>query len=233
MGGSSTKILSKMGVAGFWNDMNEPALFVTPTKTMPLDNRHRLDDGTTWITGAIHNMFGMQNVRGTYDGLRKLRPNERPFVLTRAAYAGTQRYAATWTGDNSSTWNHIRMSTPLMLNMGLSGLSVCWVRYWRICWIPADGFVDSMDRARCVQSDLPRPHRQRHERSRALGRRPEQETIRRSATSNCATLLPYTYTAVEETTRTGLPIMRPLFLEYPQTAAFYDDDRDFFLAMIC
>ena len=61
----------------------------------------------------------------TYDGLRKLQPDERPFVLTRAAYSGTQRYAATWTGDNSSTWNHLKMSTPMLLSMGVAD-----IRWW-------------------------------------------------------------------------------------------------------
>src|SRR5258705_427328 len=110
-----------MGVAGFWNDMNEPALFERADKTMPLDTRHRLDDGTILDHRAIHNVYGMQNVRATYDGLRKLQPDERPFVLTPAAYTGTQRYAATWTGDNSSTWNHLKMSTPILLSLGLGG----------------------------------------------------------------------------------------------------------------
>src|SRR4029077_14969386 len=76
-----------MGAAGFWNDMNEPSLFKRPDKTMPLDSVHRLDDGTTLDHRAIHNVFGMQNVRATYEGLRKLQPEERPFVLTRAAYS--------------------------------------------------------------------------------------------------------------------------------------------------
>jgi alpha-glucosidase len=225
--GEQFKDFVKMGIAGFWNDMNEPALFVTPTKTMPLDNRHRLDDGTSLDHRAIHNVFGMQNVRGTYDGLRKLRPNERPFVLTRAAYAGTQRYAATWTGDNSSTWNHIRMSTPLMLNMGLSGYP----------FVGSDigGFAGSppMDLlTRWIELGAFNPIYRDHTGKGTNDQEPwvggpEQEAIRRRYIELRYRLLPYTYTAVEETTRTGLPIMRPLFLEYPQTAAFYDDDRDF------
>ena len=216
-----------MGIAGFWNDMNEPALFQTPTKTMPLDNRHRLDDGTSLDHRAIHNVFGMQNVRGTYDGLRILRPNERPFVLTRAAYAGTQRYAATWSGDNSSTWNHIRMSTPLMLNMGISGYP----------FVGSDigGFAGSppMDLlTRWIELGAFNPIYRDHTGKGTNDQEPwaggpEQEAIRRRYIELRYRLLPYTYTTVEETTRTGLPIMRPLFLEYPETTAFYDDDRDF------
>ena len=78
-----------MGVAGFWNDMNEPSVFKRADKTMPLENVHRLDDGGTLDHRAVHNVFGLENVRATYDGLRKLQPDERPFVLTRAAYSGT------------------------------------------------------------------------------------------------------------------------------------------------
>jgi alpha-glucosidase len=217
----------KMGISGFWNDMNEPALFVTPTKTMPLDNRHRLDDGTTLDHRAVHNIFGMLNVRATYDGLRQLRPNERPFVLTRAAYAGTQRYAATWTGDNSSTWNHIRISTPIMLNMGISGYP----------FVGSDigGFAGSppMDLlTRWIQLGAFNPIYRDHTGAGTNDQEPwvggsQYEGIRRRYIELRYRFLPYTYTTVEETTRTGLPIMRPLFLEYPQTAAFYDDDRDF------
>ena len=60
----------------------------------------------------IHNVYGMLNTRATYDGLLRLNPQQRPFVLTRATYAGGQRYAATWTGDNTSTWNHLRLDHP-------------------------------------------------------------------------------------------------------------------------
>ena len=113
-----------MGVAGFWNDMNEPVDLPNSYQNHAARYVHRLDDGTTLDHRAIHNVFGMENARATDEGLLKLRPNERPFVLTRAAYAGAQRYAATWTGDNSATWNHIGMSVPHIMNLGLSGYSL-------------------------------------------------------------------------------------------------------------
>jgi len=100
--------------------MNEPAVFVFPSKTMPLDTVHYVEQRKT-DHREIHNVFGMENVRGTYEGLLKLQPNQRPFVLTRAAYAGTQRYAATWTGDNTASWNHMRLSVPQLIKPGLSG----------------------------------------------------------------------------------------------------------------
>ena len=116
------------GVSGFWNDMNEPAIFLVPSKTMPDDTRHRIDEpGFAPRTAnhlEIHNVFGMQNTRGTYEGLLKLQPNLRPFVMTRASYAGGHRYAVTWTGDNSSNWSHLRQTVPQFLNLGLSGFAM-------------------------------------------------------------------------------------------------------------
>ena len=119
--------LFKAGVAGFWNDMNEPSVFDSPTKTIPLDVIHCIDEpgfSKREATHAeIHDVYGMENSRATYEGLRTLDPGVRPFVLTRATYAGGQRYAATWTGDNSSSWNHLRMTTPMIENLGLSGFA--------------------------------------------------------------------------------------------------------------
>jgi alpha-glucosidase len=100
------------------------------SKTMPDEIVHRIDDPETGFTPRnathleIHNIFGMKNSPGTYEGLRLIAPDTRPFVLTRATYAGGQRYAATWTGDNSSTWNHLRQTTPQLLNLGLSGFAL-------------------------------------------------------------------------------------------------------------
>jgi alpha-glucosidase len=216
-----------MGVAGFWNDMNEPALFLTPTKTMPLDNVHRLDDGTTLDHRAVHNFYGMENVRATYDGLRALRPTERPFVLTRAAYAGTQRYAATWTGDNISTWNHLRMSTPLMLNLGMSGYAMVGTDIGGFAGSPTPELL-----TRWLELGAFNPIYRGHT---AFGtgdqepwvHGPEYEAIRKRYIELRYRLLPYTYTAVEESFRAGVPLMRPIFLSYPQAEGFYSNERDF------
>jgi alpha-glucosidase len=216
-----------MGVSGFWNDMNEPAVFLTITKTMPLDVRHRLDDGTTLPHIAIHNVFGMQNVRATSEGLLKLRPNERTFVLTRAAYAGTQRYAATWTGDNVSTWNHLGMSIPMLLSMGLSGYGMVGDDIGGFAgspepelltrWIETGAFnpIYRDHTAKGTADQEPWVHSARHE---AIRKRFIEERYR---------LLPYIYTSVEEMTRTGIPLMRPLLLEYPQLPEFFDDDHEY------
>jgi alpha-glucosidase len=216
-----------MGAAGFWNDMGEPSLFQRADKTMPLDTRHRLDDGTTVDHRAIHNVFGMQNVRATYEGVRKLQPDERPFVLTRAAYSGAQRYAATWTGDNSSTWNHLKMSTPMLLSMGISGYPLVGDDIGGFAGSPTADLL-----TRWFEVGALNPIYRDHSAKGTADQEPwvhgpEHEAIRRKYIELRYTLMPYLYTGIEEMSRTGLPVMRPMFLEYPQASDFYGDNRDF------
>jgi alpha-glucosidase len=225
--GALYKDFVAMGLAGFWNDMNEPAVFRYPSKTMPLDVVHRLDDGTTLDHRGIHNIFGMQNARATYDGLRKLQPDERPFVLTRAAYAGAQRYAATWTGDNLATWNHISMSTPTLLSMGLSGYPLVGDDIGGFGSSPPSDLL-----TRWYELGAFNPIFRNHAAKGTADHEPwvngpEQEAIRRKYIELRYKLLPYIYTVTEETTHTGIPIMRPVFLEYPHAEEFHGDDHDF------
>ena len=133
----------KMGIRGFWNDMNEPAVFERADKTVPLDVMTA--DGRS--QREIHNVMGMENVHATYDGLLALAPNLRPFVLTRATYAGTQRYAATWTGDNQATWNHMRLTLPTITGLGSSGYAFVGVDVGGYKGNPTPGVADTMDRA--------------------------------------------------------------------------------------
>ncbi|XP_064945424.1 uncharacterized protein LOC135596993 isoform X3 [Musa acuminata AAA Group] len=111
------------GVDGIWNDMNEPAVFKTVTKTMPESNIHRGDAnfGGCQNHSHYHNVYGMLMARSTYEGMKMANSNKRPFVLTRAGFIGSQRYAATWTGDNLSNWEHLHMSLSMVLQLGLSG----------------------------------------------------------------------------------------------------------------
>jgi alpha-glucosidase len=225
--GNLYKEFVAMGVAGFWNDMDEPALFQRADKTMPLETVHRLDDGSTLEHHAIHNVYGMQNVRGTYEGLRKLQQNERPFVLTRAAYAGAERYAATWTGDNSSTWNHLNMSTPMLLSMGLSGYPLVGDDIGGFAGSPTADLL-----TRWFEVGAFNPIYRDHTAKGTADQEPwvhgpEHEAIRRRYIELRYQLLPYIYTSVEEMSRTGLPLMRPIFLDYPQAEDFYGNNRDF------
>ena len=114
----------KKGVAGFWNDMNEPSVF-WEQRTMPLDAVHRVDWAARPTHRAVHNVFGMQNARATYEGLLKLQGRSRgPWCSrarpTRAASATPPRGRAT----TASTWNHFRISIPMLLNLGLSGYAL-------------------------------------------------------------------------------------------------------------
>ena len=225
--GGLYKNFTDMGVAGFWNDMNEPSVFLTITKTMPLDVRHRLDDGTLLPHLAIHNVFGMENVRATHDGLLKLRPNERPFVLTRAAYAGTQRYAATWTGDNVATWNHLGMSTPMLLSMGISGYGMVGDDIGGFAGSPTPELLTRWIEAGAF-NPIYRDHTAKGTNDQEVWAHGSQhEAIRKHYIEERYRLLPYIYTAVEEMTRTGIPLMRPLLLEYPQSPEFFDDDKEY------
>jgi len=220
--GSLYKDFVADGVAGFWNDMNEPAVFGVPSKTMPDDVQHRIDEpGFVKRTAShleIHNVFGMENSRATYDGLRNLEPNVRPFVLTRASYAGGQRYAATWTGDNSSTWNHLRLTTPSLENLGLSGFALSGADVGGFAGSPQPDLLTKWLEVGAFQP-IDRDHTAAGTNDQEpWANGPEQEAIRRRSIEERYKLMPYLYTTAEEMSRTGLPIERTLFLEFPDAA---------------
>jgi len=116
------EFMSELGVHAVWNDMNEPAVMEVPTKTAPLDTRHDYD-GHPCTHRKAHNVYGMQMVRATYEGVKKYVYPKRPFVITRAAFAGTQRYSSTWTGDNVATWEHLWIANVQVQRMCLTGYS--------------------------------------------------------------------------------------------------------------
>lgn len=220
--GTLYKHFHQIGIEGFWDDMNEPSIFNVPTKTMPLDVVHRINEPgfkTRTATHAeIHNVYGMQNSRATFEGLKTLDPNLRPFVLTRASYAGGQRYAATWTGDNSSTWNHLRMTTPMLENLGLSGFAFSGADVGGYAGTPPPDLLTKWMEIAAFQP-IDRDHTEIGSGNQEpwVGG-PAQEAIRRRFIEARYRLMPYLYTLAEESSRTGLPIDRPLFLEYPGAA---------------
>ena len=114
----------KVGLAGYWNDMNEPANFALPAKTLPEDTVHRGDAGKLRHRQA-HNLYGMAMAQASREGALLAHPNERPFIITRAGYAGVQRHALVWTGDNSSTWEALADSLQMLLNLSMSGVAFC------------------------------------------------------------------------------------------------------------
>ncbi|HUB29333.1 MAG TPA: TIM-barrel domain-containing protein [Terracidiphilus sp.] len=208
------------GIAGFWNDMNEPAIFQVASKTMPDDVQHRIEEpGFQTRTAThleVHNIFGMQNSRGTFEGLLKLEPNVRPFVMTRASFAGGHRYAVTWTGDNSSNWSHLRETVPQLLNLGLSGFAMAGADVGGFAGSPQAELLTRWFEVAAFQP-IDRDHT-------AVGTRPQEPwedgtpedlSLRRRYVEERYRLLPYLYTTAEEMSRTGLPIDRPVFLEFP------------------
>ncbi len=211
------------GIDGFWNDMNEPSVFNTPNKTIPDNVVHRIDEPgfapRTATHAEMHNVYGMENARGTYEGLRRLQPNQRPFVITRASYAGGQRYAVTWTGDDSSTWNHLRLQNFMLKNLGLSGFSYASADVGGFAGSPPmDLLTRWLEVAAFVPIDRDHSEKGTNDQEPWVGG-PEQEAIRRRFIEERYRLMPYLYTVAEETSRTGLPMMRPLFLDYPEAAS--------------
>ncbi len=219
--GTLYKQLDHIGIDGFWNDMNEPSVF-NSLKTMPNDVVHHIDEPgfapRTATHREIHNVYGMENSRATYDGQLTLEPNKRPFILTRATYAGGQRYAATWTGDNSATWNHLRLTTSMLKNLGLSGFSLAGADVGGYAGTPMPELLTKWIEIAAFQP-IDRDHAEKgtgdHE---PWANGPEQEQIRRHFIETRYQLLPYLYTTMESNTRTGLPLLRPIFLEFPDAA---------------
>jgi alpha-glucosidase len=213
----------QQGVSGFWDDMNEPSIFHTVSGTMPLDVVHRIDElgfaKRTASHAEIHNVYGMENARATFEGLKKLNPDLRPMVLTRASYAGGQRYGATWTGDNSSTWNHLRLTTPMLENLGLSGFGLSGA--------DVGGFAGTASielLTKWLEVAAFQPIDRDHTETGTGDQEPwvggaEQEGIRRQYIEERYRLMPYLYQLADESSRTGLPMLRPLFLEFPNAMA--------------
>ena len=224
--GGLMKFYTDDGVAGIWNDMNEPAVFVEPTHTMALDVRHD-NEGQPTDEREIHNVYGMLNSRATFEGLARLRPDERPFVLTRATFAGGQRYAALWPGDNVSNWAHLRATIPMFANLGLSGFS----------FVGADigGFAEAPTAelyTRWLQLGVFYPFMRTHTTFGTPDQEPWSygtfhEALNRRAIEMRYELLPEVYNVMEEASRTGIPAFRPLLLEYPDDPATWERDDEF------
>ena len=221
------------GVAGFWNDMNEPGVFLSaetpkpdvyhhPMKTFPVTARHA-GDGAPDTHARYHNVYGMQMARSTFEGLKKLRPDARPFVLTRAGYAGVQRYSAIWTGDNVASWDHLRLSIPMLLNLGVSGVALIGADVGGFSGNPSPELY-----TRWLQAAALTPFLRSHSENGSNPHEPyafakEFTDVNRASVELRYRLLPYLYTLFHEHTVSGAPVMRPLPFEYP------DDDRAYLI----
>lgn len=200
-----------------WNDMNEPSVFNGPEVTMPKDNIHH----GGWEHRELHNMYGFMNVLTSYEGLlnrvdvEKAEDRKRPFILTRSAFPGSQRYAAIWTGDNAAEWSHLAASIPMCLSLAISGYSFCGA--------DVGGFFHNPERelfARWHQTGAFLPFFRAHAHIDTKRREPwlfddEVLGIVREALRTRYSYLPLWYTLFYQHNTTGTPVIRPLFSEFP------------------
>lgn len=221
--GGLYKELVDMGVAGVWNDMNEPAVF--GSGTFPNDVRHHYD-GHRGSHRKAHNIYGMQMVRSTYDGLKKLMRNRRPFTITRAGYSGMQRYGCVWTGDNIASWEHLILGSIQCQRMSISGVPFCGTDIGGFSGEP-DGELFT----RWIQLGTFSPFMRAHSAGDTIEREPWSfgepfESINRKFIELRYKLLPYLYSVFWEHHRYGFPILRPMImLEQEQISNHYRQDE--------
>ena len=221
--GGLYKELIDIGVAGFWNDMNEPAVF--GAGTFPNDVRHNYD-GYRGSHRKAHNIYGMQMVRSTYDGLKKLMRNKRPFTITRAGYSGVQRYACVWTGDNVATWEHLKLGNIQCQRMSISGVPFVGTDIGGFSGEP-DGELFT----RWIQLGTFSPFMRAHSAGDTSEREPWSfgepfTSINRKFIELRYQLMPYIYSVFWEHHRYGFPILRPLaMLEQEHIGNHYRQDE--------
>ncbi|WP_231862245.1 TIM-barrel domain-containing protein [Rufibacter sp. DG15C] len=202
-------LISEVGVKGVWNDMNEPAVF--EIGTFPNDVRHHFD-GEPGSHRKAHNIYGMQMARATYEGVKRFSYPDRPFTITRSGYAGVQRYASVWTGDNIASWEHLWLANIQCQRLSISGIS----------FVGSDigGFIETPDGElyiRWLQLGVFHPFCRTH----SSGDHGEQEpwsfgepftSLARKFIELRYQLLPYLYTTFWQYTTHGTPMLRPLAL---------------------
>ena len=224
--GDQHRPLLDAGVEGIWADMNEPALFIPPNSTMPPDVIHP-GGGKAQFHIQVHNAYGSLMAQAAREGSLRLRPERRPFIISRSGYAGIQRHALLWTGDNSSTWEHLTMSLAQLQNLGLSGVGWAGVDIGGF-YGDATGELLARWTEFGIFQAFCRNHSEkqtRHQEPWLFGER--YESICRAMLKLRQRLLPYLYTLFEECHRTGAPILRPLFWAYPEDKATYSMDDEF------
>lgn len=216
------------GVAGIWNDMNEPSDFVDQTGKNQLDVVS-YDEGENSTHAKNRNSFALLMARATYEGLERLQPDKRPYVITRAAYAGIQRYSTMWTGDTNSTWDTLALSIPVFQTLGLSGET----------FVGSDvgGFIGRGNGellTRSYQVSFLAPFCRNHKVIDGYDQEPWRfgkyyEDIIRKYLKLRYRLLPFLYTVLEEAHRTGVPLFRPLLLNYQNDSNTFNLDDQFII----
>uniref|UniRef100_A0A672N4B0 Neutral alpha-glucosidase AB n=1 Tax=Sinocyclocheilus grahami TaxID=75366 RepID=A0A672N4B0_SINGR len=208
-----------------WNDMNEPSVFNGPEVTMHKDALHG-----KWEHREIHNIYGLYVQMATAEGqIQRSGGVERPFVLTRAFFAGSQRFGAVWTGDNAAEWGHLKISIPMCLSLGLVGVSFCGADIGGFFKNPSTELL-----VRWYQTGAYQPFFRAHAHLDTTRREPwlfgpENTALIREVIRQRYALLPYWYQLFFQAYRTGMPVMRPLWVDYPKDTATFTIDDEFLI----
>jgi alpha-glucosidase len=217
------------GFSGFWHDMNEPVSF-SPfgDPTLPRSSRHALD-GRGGDHREAHNVYGLTMARAGYEGLRRLRPDERPFLFSRSGWAGMQRYGGTWSGDVSTGWPGLRASLSLVLGLGLCGVPYSgpdvggfdgspspelFLRWFQLgAWLPLFRTHAAIDAGRREPWEFG----------------PEVLEHARVALAERERMRPYFVTLAQLARLTGAPYVRPVWWGAPEDRALRDCEDAFLL----
>jgi alpha-glucosidase len=217
------------GFSGVWHDMNEPVSFAPfGDMTLPRSARHALE-GRGGDHREAHNVYGLAMAQAGYEGLRRLRPEERPFLFTRSGWAGMQRYGGTWSGDVSTGWPGLRASLSLVLGLGL-----CGVPYSGPDVGGFDGSPSPELYLRWFQLGAQLPLFRTHAAIDA-GRRepwefgPEVLAHAKAALDERERLRPYFVTLAHLARLTGAPYVRPLWWSSPEDRVLRDCEDAFLL----
>jgi alpha-glucosidase len=206
------------GIRGFWNDMNEPAAWGREFPNL-IEFGEGKDKKTLF---TVKNAYGLLMAKSTYEGTKLLMNGQRPFILTRASYAGIQKYSAQWTGDNVSSDEHMLLGFRLLNSMGVSGVPYVGMDIGGFIGNPApELFVRWLSLA--VYSPLFRNHTHfgYNQREPWLFGEYNTEKIRKILEQRYQ-LLPYLYSSFYQAHTTGMPINRMLPIAYTYDDKVYD-----------
>ncbi len=214
--------LTEAGIFGFWIDMNEPAFF--STEEYPINDMIHPNNGNFTSHEELHNVYGHLMAQATFEGLQKILPDKRIFVLTRSAYLGTHRYAGSWTGDNIAEWGHLQVSLPMLMNMAVSGQIM----------IGSDigGFIGKSSGellVRWYQASILFPFFRNHAINKTCSQEPwkvgrrKEELIRKTIKLRYSLIL-YLYNSIRIACETGKPVYRSLWVDYPDDSNVYEKE---------
>jgi len=213
-----------------WNDMNEPSVFNGPEVTMPRDNLHKCHTSDYGVEHRdVHNVYGYYHHGATVQGQLERAPNVRPFVLTRSFFAGSHRHGAMWTGDNMARWNHLERSVPMLLSLGLCGMSFSGADVPGFFYDPEPELFN-----RWHQLGIWYPFYRGHAHLETKRREPwmfgeEVTAMMRDQVTVRYQMLPVWYTLFAEWAMRGLPVLRPIWYYNLDDVASYKHANEHFL----